>query len=319
MILKEFDSKPKSIKTLESLLKQSTSEKQKALIKKELVALTNGYEAEKQNAYYIDFYLKDSKHVIVLHDLRIEYNGESAQIDHMLITRFGIELLESKSFTGEVSINEDNSINVKYNNKMKSFPNPIEQSKRHAKLLSDFINNNLDMGKRIKLLGGFSVRSNVVLLNPKTYITNKALPKNFYRADSYINARRDEIDNMGTLQVLKSASIMVTIEKAKEIANFLIAHHTPIAFDYEKKYKISQQKDTIQKNTTDVAIQKDNKSKVPVILSVGSPCPFCNNLLVLKNANKPTPFLGCSSFPKCKFTRSISKENADKIFKKANE
>ena len=311
MILKEFDTKTKSIRVLESLLRQSTNEKQRGLIKQELLTLKNGYEAEKQNAYYMDFYLKDNKHIIILHDLRIEYNGESAQINHILITRFGIELLESKSFTGEVTINEDNSINVKYNNKIKSFPNPIEQSKRHAKLLSDFINNNLDMGKRIKILGGFPVTSNVVLLNPKTYITNKTLPKNFYRADSYINARRDEIDNMGTLQALKTASTMVTIEKAQEIAKFLIAHHTPIAFDYEKKYKISQ-----QKNTTDVATQKDNNSKKSETLSVDSPCPFCNNPLILRNANKSTPFLGCSSFPKCRFTRRISKENVNKILQK---
>lgn len=313
MILKEFDSKPKSIKILESLLNKSTSEKQKALIRQDLLTLKNGYEAEKQNAYYMDYYLKDNKHVIILHDLRIEYNGESAQIDHMLITRFGIELLESKSFTGEVTINEDNSINVKYNNKIKSFPNPLEQSKRHAKLISDFINNSLDMGKRIQILGGFPVISNVVLLNPKTYITNKTLPKNFYRADSYINARRDEIDNMGVLQALKSASIMITIEKAKELAEFLISYHSPIIFDYEKKYKISQSTKKIQKDTINIPTKKENNSKKSEILSVGNPCPFCQKPLVLRNANKSTPFLGCSNFPKCRFTRRISQKDAQSI------
>ena len=45
----------------------------------------------------LNFYLKDNKNVIVLYGLRIEYNGENVQIDHMLITRFGIELIESKS------------------------------------------------------------------------------------------------------------------------------------------------------------------------------------------------------------------------------
>ncbi|WP_434637846.1 NERD domain-containing protein [Sulfurimonas sp. NW7] len=313
MILKEFDSKPKSIKALKLLLNQSTSEKQKILIKQDLLALKNGYEAEKQNAYYIDFYLKDSKHIIVLHDLRIEYNGESAQIDHMLITRFGIELIESKSFSGEVTINDDNSINVKYNNKIKSFPNPIEQSKRHAKLLGDFINNNFDIGKRIKVLGGFPILSNAVLLNPNTYITNKTLPKKFYRADSYINTRRDEIDNISTLQAFKSASKMVTIEKAQELAKFLIAHHSPVVFEYEKKYKIAKPKENIQKEAIDIIIEKDSDSKKTEKLSVGSSCPFCNQPLVLRNANKNTPFLGCSTYPKCHFTRRITKKDAQLI------
>ena len=168
LILKDFDSKQKDIKTLESLLEKSASEKQKALIKDELLKIKRGYEAEKQNAYFIDFYLKDSKNIIVLHDLRIEYEGNSAQIDHLLISRFGIELLESKSFSGKVTINNDNSFTVKYSKDVKSAPNPLEQSKRHAKLLSDFINNNFKFDKRIQALGGFPVLSNAVIKKKAT-------------------------------------------------------------------------------------------------------------------------------------------------------
>jgi len=305
MIFKELDSKQTAIHTLETLLKKSQSEKQKKLIQWDLSSLKNGYESEKQNAYYIDFYLKDSENIIVLHDIRIEHNGETAQIDHMLIYRFGIELLESKSFTGETTINSDNSISVTYNGKIKSFENPLEQSKRHAKLLSDFISKHFDLGKRIELLGGFPIE-NIVLMNPKTTITNKILPEGFFRADSYISKRLEKIDNMNALEVVKFASKMITIDTVKKIANLLVERHSPIQFNYENKYKISKE--------VVVPIEKQTVQKEK--LTVGSACPFCKSPLVLRNASKDTPFLGCSSFPKCRFTRKVSKEEALSILNK---
>jgi len=312
MIYKELDSKQNIINTLKNLLKTSQSEKQKALIRQDLQALKNGYEAEKQNAYYIDFYLKDSKNIIVLHDIRIEYNGQTAQIDHMLISRFGIELLESKSFIGETTINDDLSITVKYNGKNKSFENPIEQSKRHAKILHEFINENFDLGKRVEILGGFQIE-NIVLLNPKTTITNKKLPRGFFRADSYISKRLEKIDNLNALDVIKFASKMIKIDTVKKIANFLVKNHTPTHFDYEKKYRVPKEKVIVEKEEI---LQKETP-QIKEILTVGSPCPFCKKPLVLRNATKDKPFLGCSTFPKCRFMRRVTKEESNKILNKA--
>ncbi len=114
MILKEIDSKEKEIKVLERLLKESTNDKQKVLIKKDLDNLKNGYIKEKENSYLLDFEYKDNENIHVIHDIRLEYKGRTAQIDHILLTRLGIEVLESKSFSGEVTIKSDNSIEVQY-------------------------------------------------------------------------------------------------------------------------------------------------------------------------------------------------------------
>jgi len=308
MIFKELDSKQNTINTLENLLKKSQSEKQKVLIKQDLQALKNGYEAEKQNAYYIDFYLNDSKNLVVLHDIRIEHNGQTAQIDHILISRFGIELLESKSFTGETTINNDLSISVKYNGKNKSFENPIEQSKRHAKILDEFIAKNFNLGKRVEIFGGFPI-DNIVLFNPKTTITNKKLPQGFFRADSYISKRLEKIDNLNALDIIKFATKMVKIDTVKKIANFLVENHTPTHFDYEKKYRVPKEIAIIKK----VEIVQKETPQIKEILTVGSPCPFCKKPLVLRNATKDKPFLGCSTFPKCRFTRRVTKEESNKI------
>lgn len=316
MIFKKIDSKNNAIETLESLYKKSTSEKQKQLIYTDLKTLKNGMEAEKENAYYIDFYLENNSNLIVLHDLRIEYKGQSAQIDHMLISRFGIELLESKSFTGIVTINDDNSITVDYNGKFKSFPNPLEQGKRHAKLLKKLLEDNLDIGKRINILGGIDIET-VVLINPKTTIKNTILPKGFFRADSYISKRNDEIDKIGIFSAFKLASKMMTIAEAKEIANYLITVHKPVKFNYANKYKIANIP-LEKKNTSPIEVPIKTTNAVNEKLTVGSPCPFCQKPLVLRNVNKPTPFLGCSSYPDCRFTRRISKNDINEILKKQN-
>ena len=75
---------------------------------------------------------------MLLHDIRIEHKGRTAQFDHIVIAPLGITILESKSFKGELTIDDDNSLKVKYGKYTKTFPNPIEQNIRHEKVLYDF-------------------------------------------------------------------------------------------------------------------------------------------------------------------------------------
>lgn len=311
MIYKELDSKQETLSTLKKLLKDSTSEKQKALISKDLNFLTNGIESEKQNAYYIDFYLSNSKNLIVLHDVRLEHNGRTAQIDHMLISRLGIELLESKSFKGQLTINEDESLEVNYNGTLTSFPNPMEQSKRHADVLKKFIQDNLDLGKRIDILGGFNIK-NIVLIHPETTITNKKLPENFYRADTYISKRAEEVDKISFIGAIKLLSKMIDIDTAKEVATFIKNAHKPVEFDYAKKYKISKIKEEnsqiIEKEIKNIVIVDEQIEPIKQKLKEGDLCPFCQKQLVLRAGKNKSSFLGCSGYPKCRFTRILSRD-----------
>ena len=44
-------------------------------------------KGEQEAAYHIDFHLKDSQNWAVIHDLRVEWNGRGAQMDHLHIDR----------------------------------------------------------------------------------------------------------------------------------------------------------------------------------------------------------------------------------------
>jgi len=292
MIFKDIDSKDEEINTLETLYKQSQSDKQKQLILKDLKALENGYSAEKDNAYYLDFAFKDSNKFILLHDIRLEYNGLTAQFDHILITPAGIIALESKSFKGTLTINDDTSLTVKYGKFNKTFPSPVEQNKRHLQVLKQFIEEHIELPTRIKLMGGLEYEQKV-LIHPNTNVTNKVLPKDFIRSDIFASNRKKEIDNLSVSTLLLKVTRIITPDLATIIARKLLLAHKPVKFDYTKKYKISKE--------TEQDIFEDA-------------CPRCKEGKLVKRARKRkvdtskyknNEFLGCSRFPKCRYTQEL--------------
>ena len=66
--------------------------------------LKAGDEAERQMAFLLDRRFEDRDDVFVLHDLRIQKGKYAFQIDHLVVTRYGIALIESKSIHSTVSI-----------------------------------------------------------------------------------------------------------------------------------------------------------------------------------------------------------------------
>lgn len=307
MIFKQIDDKSKEIYTLKNLLKLSGSEAQKKLIVQDLKTLENGYQAEKDNAYYLDFAFGDGERNILLHDIRIEHKGMVAQFDHILITRIGIILLESKSFTGSLTINNDNSMTVTYGKSVvKTFPNPIEQNNRHMKVLNEFIKDNLEMSARFKLMGGVRIDSKV-LIHPNTTITNDNLPEGFERSDSFATKRFNEVEAMSVAKVFGAVSTVLLREQTKALSELLVAHHKPIQFDYTKKYRTSNH---IQEQQTE---RSDSVERKVVEVEVKK-CPRCEEGTLVKRKRKSTKyadkyksdeFYGCSRFPKCKYTQEI--------------
>ena len=86
MILKNADSKQDSIKELQRLIAIAPANL-KLKIEKELNFLKAGVKGEQEAAYLMDFALEKSKNTIIIHDVRFEFEGRAAQIDHLLIHR----------------------------------------------------------------------------------------------------------------------------------------------------------------------------------------------------------------------------------------
>ncbi len=304
MTLKQIDNKEDEIQLLSSLYNKSSSKKQKKLIFEEIQKVKSGYEAEKENAFYLDARLCDNKNLLLLNDIRIEHDGEVAQIDHIIITRFGIELLESKSSTGVMTINNDGSISIKHGSKTSTLPNPLEQSYRHARILEKFLQSENLLSSRIKMLGGIFI-DNKILINPKTTLTNSSLPDGFFRADSFITMRNKEIDNIGIIKSLKLISTAYPIDMAYDIANAIIKAHSPIKHDYRKKFRVEGETNSEKSNNKEKADGQDNIENETI-------CPRCKKGKLVKRVTKKRSaqekygkdeFYGCSRYPKCRYTQ----------------
>ena len=80
----------------------------------------------------------DASEYIVINDILIRTNKRSIQIDHIVLSKFGIFIIESKDYKGIIYGNKNSNYFTQYlgNNKYK-FYNPINQNYSHIKIISD--------------------------------------------------------------------------------------------------------------------------------------------------------------------------------------
>lgn len=126
-----------------------------------------GIQGEKDSAFYLDSYFRDRENNVVLHDLRFEFDAQVAQIDHLGISRgMCVYLIETKSYSGNLVINGHGEFKVADDNYQLGVPSPLEQSRRHERILVRLLEQ-LDIVVRTQKQPDFH---HVVLLHPKARI-----------------------------------------------------------------------------------------------------------------------------------------------------
>lgn len=101
----------------------------------------SGLKAEKQMAFYLKRSFSDIEDIFVINDLRIEYLGEIAQVDHLILHKFGFIFIESKSVTTKVAINNNYEWSRFFNGEYKGMPSPLEQAERQKQLIKKVLKN----------------------------------------------------------------------------------------------------------------------------------------------------------------------------------
>jgi hypothetical protein len=108
-----------------------------------------GAKAEEQMAFYLKRAFRDDPEAWVFNDLRYETDeGDSAQIDHLVLHRSGFILIESKSVTSKVRIHHNGEWERLWNSHWQGMPSPIKQVERQV----DFLRTALE-AYRDQLLG----------------------------------------------------------------------------------------------------------------------------------------------------------------------
>lgn len=94
-----------------------------------------GKAAERQMAHYLDRHFGAHKSIQVLHDVCLEFDGERAQIDHLVLHRYGVALVESKSVTTAVRITPSGAWERLERRGWTGMPDPLLQAERQSLVL----------------------------------------------------------------------------------------------------------------------------------------------------------------------------------------
>lgn len=136
--------------------------KDKVIISSSSPRIKAGQKQELDVAFYLRRAFKDHDQVFVFNDIKLTYNNETAQIDHLIVHTFGFILIESKSITGEVTVNKYEEWSRSYHGKWNGMASPIKQVELQKDLLkkilrdhdSELLNKVLGIEKLQKGFGG---------------------------------------------------------------------------------------------------------------------------------------------------------------------
>ncbi|WP_157208717.1 NERD domain-containing protein [Mariniflexile maritimum] len=208
----------------------------------------------------------DKKEYLILNDLLLKNGNFTTQIDHVVICRGGIIVIETKNYKGWIHGHENSEYWTQSIYKHKSkLRNPIKQNWIHVfaikKILSEY---NYIKYFPIVVFAGDGKLKNVTTSLPVIY-TNKLI-----RTIKNLNEQENLSYNQMELISDKLLKNNITDQKASK-------NHS-----YQIKKQIREQ-------------NKKVKQKI---------CPKCGNKLI-KKSGKYGKFYGCDNFPKCRYTLNI--------------
>ena len=223
--------------------------------------LQAGIRQELDVAFYLSRAFKNRDDVAVFNDLRIEHDGEAAQIDHLVITTLGFCLIESKSIRAQVVVNKKGEWTRVYNGKKTGIPSPIKQVELQEKILKALLRENDDkiLGKIFGLIQtGFGGRlwKTICAISSDAVVDRDSMPKNIsekvwkseFIAD-WVNKVMVESEGASkTLKRVVSTAPTFTQEEFKKICDFILASDKPLskpALEKEKSGESEKQVDVV--------------------------------------------------------------------------
>lgn len=310
IILKHESAATVQLEELQKLLEDVKDAKAKTVLEREIQIVKAGILGENR----ILFELENSHMPFyILHDLQLEFQGLSSQIDFLVITRGRYFVIECKNLYGDITVNYSGDfIRTAWKHK-EGIYSPITQCKRHLDLIKQIRGNEKGNILTRALFERYfyeNYRSIVVLANPKTILDVKYAPKNIreqvIRADQLIQY----------IQKINSESgVTLSSERdTEELANFFLRQHRTSKLDYTEKFREilsateSQANVSVEPSVNDSldlpkaeksvqqAVSSDSALKAPI-------CPKCGAPMVKRKAVRGEragkEFWGCSRFPHC--------------------
>lgn len=193
-----------------------------------------GHEAESQLAHYLKRAFEDDPYKFVFNNLRIRRRDETAQLDHLILHRCGLIVVESKSVAGEVAVNEHGEWTRWWNRQGRGMPSPVLQARRQLELLGALMQEHETelmekgfLGLRQRTLSGMR-RDVLVAISDGGRITRKLEVAEVVKADQVPDRIRDTVE-----QARKQGGFHFTDTELQRLRDFLLSRHVPITTSAE--------------------------------------------------------------------------------------
>lgn len=213
----------------------------------------------------------------VYHDLYVpDEKGGTVQVDHVVTSPYGIFVIETKNYKGWIFGEEDRRYwtQVIYKRKEKLY-NPIWQNQGHVKAVRDYLSH-----------GEPSDFHSIVVFSPQSSLkfTDHFRTARVIQTPQLTKVIREQRYSVLSYEQLASINrlldqLVVTDKKEKKVVKKRHVEELKAKLNVPKEQPVSQKSQQI--------------------------CPSCGSALSLKRG-KYGDFFGCSSFPKCKFTKKAS-------------
>ena len=233
MILKNADDRSADLAALQDLLKEAASPRQRALVQDQIDNLIVGQKGEREVAYFLNHHYRDSERTIVIHDLRIEVDGEVAQIDHLVIQRYlrNAIVIESKCHRARLQCNTAGEWTAWYGRKAVPIASPVQQVKRHVTTLKRWLKSQgiTDIAEVWPLvLIGANMHADVA--------SSAKAEVPVVRADLIEKWWGQHIEQkVGALKAVSRLMTRLSHDELVALGNRLVAGHQPAAFDWRAK------------------------------------------------------------------------------------
>lgn len=201
-------------------------------------------------------------------------NTKTAQVDHIIVSTYGIFVIETKNYSGKIIGSNTSAQWTQYFGRKKfKLYNPLRQNYGHVKSVEKWLD--------CQGITGLPV-----------------IPLVVFAGDAKLKGvSKDKVVNVGRLNMVikeHSKAEIISEEKALEIATALRKEGFPEADEPKSHVK------EIKK----IKIGREKKNSEGI-------CPDCGEKLILRVGKKGS-FYGCSNFPKCRYTAEVSEVNVQK-------
>lgn len=203
-----------------------------------------GAKAERDFAYLLNRKFGTDSNVAIINDLRfLDAGGSTTQIDHLVISRWGTFIVETKSVTSRIRINEHAEFERFWNGNWAGMPSPIAQAELQRSALKSLLLEHQEaiLGKLLGLQRGFGNYpiEAYVAISPEGSISRPANLKlgNLQKADQLVHGLAERVGELkGTRQTFAQFMVGKNMDKdhvalpekdCRELVTFLLDRHRP--------------------------------------------------------------------------------------------